>query len=248
MDFVATPPGPMNERRCKPVARDWPGLCTETKSQSETQLQLSEMVQSIVGSAPVQFSKRTAMTGDRTAIDCRNPRLTQVFHKISWSQDGDTMADAGILAEKKAARNGLVQPAQSSELLLCPWESDVSYGVSVLAARLEEALRRAKSEQLSCGEVLLPATLLPRVASDVARLAEDEPCGLRGCSLVLKLDERPLGRVPCEAVATFEVYVTLKQDLSPWQALLPQFLQFKRRPSTIVLSPTYEVRKRRLFR
>jgi RTP801 C-terminal region len=134
---------------------------------------------------------------------------------------------------------------------LSPWDSDECLtGAANLAGRLEEALRMAKSEHLSCGEVLLPATLLPRVARDVARLAEDEPCGLRGCRLVMQLDEgsakRPLGCVPCEAVATFEVFVTLKQDLSPWQALLPQFL--KRKTSTVVLSPSFEVRKRKLFR
>ncbi|XP_059471894.1 protein scylla-like isoform X2 [Neocloeon triangulifer] len=149
-------------------------------------------------------------------------------------------------SNQSSNNDGLVQREE-----LCPWDSDECLdGAAVLAGRLEEALRRAKSEHLSCGEVLLPATLLPRVARDVARLAEDEPCGLRGCRLVLQLDDakRPLGCVPCEAVATFEVFVTLRQDLSPWQALLPQFLKRKAPPSTVVLSPSYEVRKRKLFR
>lgn len=48
-----------------------------------------------------------------------------------------------------------------------------------LAIRLEEQLRAAKTAQLACGEVLLPADLLPRVARDVLRMAENEPCGLR---------------------------------------------------------------------
>lgn len=48
-----------------------------------------------------------------------------------------------------------------------------------LARRLEDELRAAKSAQLACGEVLLPSDLLPRIARDVIRMAENEPCGLR---------------------------------------------------------------------
>ena len=48
-----------------------------------------------------------------------------------------------------------------------------------LAKRLEVELRAAKHAQLACGEVLLPADLLPRIAKDVLKMAENEPCGLR---------------------------------------------------------------------
>lgn len=48
-----------------------------------------------------------------------------------------------------------------------------------LAKRLEVELRQAKHVQLACGEVLLPADLLPRVAKNVLNMAENEPCGLR---------------------------------------------------------------------
>jgi len=52
-----------------------------------------------------------------------------------------------------------------------------------LARRLEDELRAAKSAQLACGEVLLPADLLSRIARDVLRMAENEPCGLRSVAL-----------------------------------------------------------------
>ena len=48
-----------------------------------------------------------------------------------------------------------------------------------LISRLEEELKAAKSAQLACGEVLIPADLLSRIASDILRKAEREPCGLR---------------------------------------------------------------------
>lgn len=54
-----------------------------------------------------------------------------------------------------------------------------STACQALTRRLEEELRAAKSAQLACGEVLLPADLLPRIAQDVLRMAENEPCGLR---------------------------------------------------------------------
>lgn len=54
-----------------------------------------------------------------------------------------------------------------------------STACQTLTRRLEEELRAAKSAQLACGEVLIPADLLPRIAIDVLKMAENEPCGLR---------------------------------------------------------------------
>lgn len=54
-----------------------------------------------------------------------------------------------------------------------------SSACQALIKRLEEELRAAKSAQLACGEVLIPADLLPRIASDILRMSEFEPCGLR---------------------------------------------------------------------
>lgn len=49
----------------------------------------------------------------------------------------------------------------------------------VLAKRLEVELRAAKNVQLACGEVLLPADLLPTIAREILIAAETEPLGLR---------------------------------------------------------------------
>lgn len=57
-------------------------------------------------------------------------------------------------------------------------ESETS-AFMALHQRLEEELRAAKRAQLSCGEVLLPPDLLRRIARDVLKMAESEPCGLR---------------------------------------------------------------------
>lgn len=52
--------------------------------------------------------------------------------------------------------------------------------VRSVSLHLEQCLRAAKKVHLSCGEVLLPPDLLTRVARDIIRMAETEPCGLRG--------------------------------------------------------------------
>lgn len=57
-------------------------------------------------------------------------------------------------------------------------ESETS-AFMALHKRLEEELKAAKRAQLSCGEVQLPPDLLRRIAHDVLKMAETEPCGLR---------------------------------------------------------------------
>ncbi|EEB11572.1 conserved hypothetical protein [Pediculus humanus corporis] len=109
-------------------------------------------------------------------------------------------------------------------------EADTSV-TQALTRRLEDELRAAKSAQLSCGEVLLPSDLLPRIARDVIRMAENEPCGLRGCTLFVSFEasdvHRKISTIKCDphTVSTFELYLTLKQDSSSWHSLLPQFLK-----------------------
>jgi len=60
--------------------------------------------------------------------------------------------------------------------------------VRAVSLRLEQSLRAAKKVHLSCGEVLLPSDLLSRVARDIIRMAETEPCGLRGCLILVNFE------------------------------------------------------------
>ncbi|KAK6626633.1 hypothetical protein RUM43_003577 [Polyplax serrata] len=132
-------------------------------------------------------------------------------------------------------------------------EGDTSV-TQALARRLEDELRAAKSAQLACGEVLLPSDLLPRIARDVIRMAENEPCGLRGCTLFISFEasdvHRKISTIKCDpqTVSTFELYLTLKQDSSSWHSLLPQFLKNLTRGGTIVISPGFTLEKKKLYR
>ncbi|XP_063243486.1 protein charybde-like isoform X1 [Bacillus rossius redtenbacheri] len=183
-------------------------------------------------------------------------RLHGVFNKIS-----DILQHQNSPTKQKMSSEVIesIQPERFNvpiNELGCCGADDAEDGAATraLARRLEEELRAAKSAQLACGEVLLPADLLPRVARDVLRMAENEPCGLRGCTLFLNFETeqmcRRIGTVKCDpnTVSTFELFLTLKQDATSWHSLLPQFLKNLTRGGTIVISPGFTLEKKKLYR
>ncbi|KAF7274811.1 hypothetical protein GWI33_012520, partial [Rhynchophorus ferrugineus] len=111
----------------------------------------------------------------------------------------------------------------------CAEESAV---VEALAKRLEAELREAKNTHLSVGEVLLPNGLTVRIAQDIFKVADNEPCGLRGCTLYINFDgeggfNKRLCTFRCDpsTPSTFEVHLTLKQSTAGWSNILPQFIK-----------------------
>ncbi|XP_022916843.1 protein scylla-like [Onthophagus taurus] len=125
--------------------------------------------------------------------------------------------------------------------------------ISALSDRLGEELRAAKGTHLSCGEVLLPCDLLPRIARDILEKADSEPYGLRGCTLYLSFEGaeecRKLCTIKCDptTTSTFEVFLTLKQSTTGWN-FLPQFIKKITRGGTIMISPNYDLTKKKLYR
>nr|CAD7457687.1 unnamed protein product [Timema tahoe] len=142
----------------------------------------------------------------------------------------------------------------SEQVGYCVDDTENGVAVQALTRRLEEELRAAKTRHLECGEVLLPADLLPMIARDVFRMAESEPCGLRGCTLYLNYETdqlcRKIGRVECDPgrVSTFELFLTLRHDSSSWYTLLPQFLKNWTSGRTIVLGHGFTLEKKKLYR
>lgn len=126
--------------------------------------------------------------------------------------------------------------------------------LQALAARLESELRHAKRRHLVCTEVLLPADLLPRIASQMFELSEKEPCGIRGCTVYIEFEDEPDNsrriatmKTDPTTVSTFELYLTLRQDRSGWTSILPQFLKNLARGSTIMISPEFALIKNKLY-
>ncbi|ODN00164.1 Protein charybde [Orchesella cincta] len=179
---------------------------------------------------------------------------------------------------------------------------ELSATVRSVSLHLEQCLRAAKKAHLSCGEVLLPPDLLTRVARDIIRMAETEPCGLRGGLILINFENgsnssgqnsltssnnshrkdlhssnsslnstsssgssdsgstassqgstsnaRNIGRVRWDAqtVTTFELHLTLREDLAPWYSRLPQILRNLTKGGTVVVSPAYTIAKKKLYR
>ncbi|XP_076317853.1 DNA damage-inducible transcript 4-like protein [Tachypleus tridentatus] len=128
----------------------------------------------------------------------------------------------------------------------------------LLSQKLEDCLKDAKGTQLQCTEVLIPSDLMLRIVRDILRMSEKEPCGLRGCVVYVNLEEKSLcrriGKVKYDphTVATFEVFLTLKQDCSSWLSLrhlIPaRLLKSLGRNSPLVISENYVLNKKKLYR
>ncbi len=107
-------------------------------------------------------------------------------------------------------------------------------------------------------DLQLPQGLLHRVARDVVRLSRDEPCGLRGCVLLPTIQQKnashSLGRVTFDAlvIPTFELHLTLYEDkklwLAPLKNLLRPLLNKQATACHVVVSPVFQLVKRKLYR
>ncbi|XP_065220677.1 protein scylla-like [Planococcus citri] len=207
-----------------------------------------------------QFFNATATATDKNRPTARKDvNLNEVFNNL----DVDHLSVLGNTPKNqryKGAFNIFESIAESNPTdkgyLMREDTADLdSTACQALTRRLEEELRAAKSAQLACGEVLLPADLLPRIATDVLRMAEYEPCGLRGCTLFINFETetecRRIGTIKCDpnTVSTFELYLTLKQgSRNSWHSMLPQFLKNFTKGGTIMISRGFTLEKKKLYR
>lgn len=59
-----------------------------------------------------------------------------------------------------------------------------------LAKVIEDQLREAREKRrMVCNELYIPKVLTKQIATKISRLAESEPCGLRGCFLYICIEE-----------------------------------------------------------
>ncbi|XP_065361399.1 protein charybde-like [Calliphora vicina] len=149
----------------------------------------------------------------------------------------------------------LSTPTEATEHFGIAHDDDVdAAAVNELSQRLQAELRAAKSRHLSCTEVSLPWDLTPRIAADMIKTSEREPCGVRGCAIFIDFEDETGSarriasfKVDPNTVSTFELFLTLKQDKGGWTSLLPQFLKNLTRSSTILISPHFTLHKHKLY-
>lgn len=190
----------------------------------------------------------------------------EVMHKSSHKDVNSNVFNDGFWNENGVGL-GTELDAESAEL---------SSTIRAIALHLEGTLRAAKRAHLSCGEVLLPPNLLQHIARDIIRMAESEPCGLRGCLILLSFESghpssassnhqnnstnnnnnapaatiRKIGKIKCDknTVNTFELNLLLREDLAPWYSRFTSILRNLTKGGTIVISPKYEISKKKLYR
>ncbi|KAM8709345.1 hypothetical protein ACLKA7_016196 [Drosophila subpalustris] len=176
--------------------------------------------------------------------------------------------NGGSAAAAAAYMSNVLQAAPPPTLPASPMQStaasrfgaidnldDVNPGaVQELSQRLETKLRDAKSRHLACTEVTLPNDLTQRIAAEIIRMSEREPCGERACTIFIEFESEPNNvrriasfKVDPDTVSIFELYLTLKQDKSGWTSLLPQFLKNLTRSNTILISPDFTLTKNKLY-
>lgn len=171
-----------------------------------------------------------------------NLRINNIVSSVSATSQSQSNNDTDLNNDEQ---NNIEQ--QQQQQIRSP-------AVNLLSSLLQNELRQAKSRHLACTEVLLPADLLHRVAVEILKVSEKEPCGIRGCTVYIEFEDEPSNtrriaslKTDPNTVSTFELYLTLKHDRSGWTSILPQFLKNLTRSSTIMISPEFILTKNKLY-
>ncbi|XP_028272334.1 DNA damage-inducible transcript 4-like protein [Parambassis ranga] len=119
-----------------------------------------------------------------------------------------------------------------------------------MTGQIERCLTEAKASILHCQVLLLPRHMTSRVGQDVVHTSADEPCGLRGASVKLYVENKDgLKSVGCispdqTVTPTFELSVVFKADKDDgWPPLKHIFDTNK----VLKLRPEYRLVKRKLY-
>lgn len=133
----------------------------------------------------------TATIATQTAIDAADP-IAQHHHQIAAAAAATTPTathtddlDTENLAPNYANNNDLAPTNVTTT------DAADETAVQSLSLRLQNELRRAKSQHLACTEVLLPSDLLNRIASKMIAMSEKEPCGIRGSIIYIEFEDEP---------------------------------------------------------
>lgn len=128
-------------------------------------------------------------------------------------------------------------------------EASIQLQQQDLAVRIEKCLVMAKASSLRCSELLVPARMSTRVAQDVLRASEHEPCGLRGALIHLFTETQAglqkVGTVMMEhsLTPTFELSVVFRADPQRW----PPLMHLLGSERVLRFRPEYRLVKRKLY-
>ncbi|KAH9499593.1 DNA damage-inducible transcript 4-like protein [Bulinus truncatus] len=125
---------------------------------------------------------------------------------------------------------------------------------------IEVAIIESCDKEDHC-QIIFPSNLMSRISQDILRMSVAEPCGVRGCAIYIKLEEKNKPRNITTIFGnpstppTFEIHLTLKEDNRGWRKLQKVYLTIKsciqRTKWTSmpkILCSAYQLEKRRLYR
>uniref|UniRef100_A0A1I8MQM4 Uncharacterized protein n=1 Tax=Musca domestica TaxID=7370 RepID=A0A1I8MQM4_MUSDO len=205
--------------------------------------------------ASASATATAAAVGAMPSVVARGATTASYHHHYpTTTTSNNSNVFAGGFSASPASSN-LSTPTEATEHYGIGGHDDIdAAAVNELSQRLQSELRAAKSRHLSCTEVSLPWDLTPRIAADMIKTSEREPCGVRGCAIFIDFEDETGNarriasfKIDPNTVSTFELFLTLKQDKGGWTSLLPQFLKNLTRSSTILISPHFTLNKHKLY-
>ncbi|TKS72670.1 Stimulator of interferon genes protein [Collichthys lucidus] len=143
------------------------------------------------------------------------------------------------------------QPLRQPLLTLTPvWSTKSRLLHQDVTRQIEHCLTKAKASTLHCQVLLLPRQMTIRVGQDVVRSSAEEPCGLRGASIKVYVEQKDALKsvgsiIPDPSVTpTFELSVIFKAEKEDgWPPLMHIFDTNK----VLKLRPEYRLVKRKLY-
>merc|ERR1711962_41934 len=116
-----------------------------------------------------------------------------------------------------------------------------------LASQIKELV-----ELDACLNIRISDYLTLRTAGDVMNLSKSEPCGLKGCKLIVIIQDehdtspRPLGNIYPEQglMSTFEITLVLHLKMNPCRKIPWMSCQ----PNTLNVLEQYELRKKKMYK
>lgn len=126
-----------------------------------------------------------------TTVATTNNTTASVSHHHHTSYHHSPLTGIPIAAlTPSPVSSNLSTPTEATEHFGIAHDDDVdAAAVNELSQRLQAELRAAKSRHLSCTEVSLPWDLTPRIAADMIKTSEREPCGVRGCAIFIDFED-----------------------------------------------------------
>ncbi|KAM9795616.1 DNA damage-inducible transcript 4-like protein [Neosynchiropus ocellatus] len=154
--------------------------------------------------------------------------------------------------ERSCVRRGSVESCEELDSRAVHWEEP---GEQLLhqdvTRQIERCLTEAKSSTLHCQVLMLPRRMSVRVGQDVIRSSAEEPCGLRGASIKVYVEDKdevkPVGSVrPDPGITpTFELSVVFRAVKDDGWPPLKHIFETKKK--VLKLRPEYRLVKRKLY-